>query len=70
MKQARLTDRQLEDLKFRGYTFTAKSYYWQCYEGNIAYRITKSEFMRRSISEPLQNIERVRVYRRGGNVQD
>lgn len=70
MKQARLTDKQLEDLNIRGYTFTAKSYYWQCYDGNIANRITKAEFMSRSISEPFQGIEQVRVYRRGGNVQN
>lgn len=70
MKQVRLTDKQLEDLNIRGYTFTARSYYWKCYDGNIVCRITKDEFMRRSITEPFQNIELVRVYRRGGNVQD
>ncbi len=70
MKQVRLTDKQLEDLNKRGYTFTEKSYYWTCYGGNIANRITKAEFMSRGISEPFQSIEQVRVYRRGGNVQD
>lgn len=70
MKQVRLTDKQLEDLNKRGYTFTAKSYYWMVYEGNIANRITKAEFMSRSIAEPFQSIEQVRVYRRGSRVQD
>lgn len=64
MKQARLTDKQLEDLNLRGYTFTAKSYYWQCYEGNVANRITRAEFCGRSIGEPLNGVEYVRVYRR------
>lgn len=70
MKQARLTDKQFEELNDRGCTFTAKSYYWQCYDGNIANRITKAEFMSRRITEPFQNIEYVRVYRRKGSVQD
>lgn len=64
MRQARLTDEQFDELQQRGYTFTAKSYYWMCCEGNIANRITKAEFMRRSIAEPFQGIEQVRVYRK------
>lgn len=64
MKQVRLTDEQFDELKQKGHTFTAKSYYWQCSEGNIANRITKAEFMSRSIAEPFQNVEQVRVYRK------
>lgn len=64
MKQVRLTDEQFDELQNKGYTFTAKSYYWVCYEGNIANRITKAEFMSRSIAEPFQSIEQVRVYRK------
>lgn len=64
MKQVRLTDEQFDELQKKGYTFTAKSYYWMCYEGNIANRITKAEFMCRSIAEPFQSIEQVRVYRK------
>lgn len=70
MKQVKLTVKQLEELYNRGYTFTAKSYYWMCYDGNIANRITKAEFLSRSIAEPFQSIEQVRVYRRGSGVQD
>lgn len=70
MKQARLTAKQFEELNDRGYTFTAKSYYWMVYDGNVANRITKAEFMSRSIAEPFQSIEYVRVYRRKDNVQD
>ena len=64
MKQARLTIKQWDELQSDGYTFTAKSYYWQCYEGNVANRITRAEFYGRSIGEPLQGVEFVRVYRR------
>lgn len=70
MKQARLTNKQLVELNLRGYTFTAKSYYWMFCEGNIANRITKAEFRVRSIAEPFQGIEQVRVYRRESRVQD
>lgn len=64
MKQVKLTVKQLDELYNRGYTFTAKSYYWQCYEGNVANRITRAEFYGRGIGEPLQGVEYVRVYRR------
>lgn len=64
MRQARLTDEQLDELQQKGYTFTAKSYYWMCYEGNIANRITKEEYMTRDVSEPFRGIEQVRVYRK------
>lgn len=64
MKQVLLTDEQFDELEQKGYTFTAKSYYWKCYEGNVVNRITKAEFMSRSIAEPFQSIEQVRVYRK------
>lgn len=64
MKQARLTDKQLADLNLRGYTYTAKSYYWQCCEGNVANRITRAEFCGGGIGEPFRGVETVRVYRR------
>ena len=64
MKQARLTSKQWDGLQREGYTFTRKSYYWKCYEGNVANRITRAEFYGRSIGEPLQGVEYVRVYRR------
>lgn len=64
MKQAMLTEKQYEELQQKGYTFTAKSYYWMCYEGNVANRIPKEEFMTRDASEPLQSVEQVRVYRK------
>lgn len=70
MKQALLTAKQYDELNKRGYVFTAKSYYWIVYEGNVANRITKAEFMSRSIAEPFQSIEYVRVYRRKSHVQD
>lgn len=70
MKRAGLTAKQFEELNDRGYTFTSKSYYWIVYEGNIANRITKAEFMSRSIAEPFRSIEQVRVYRRDSRVQD
>lgn len=64
MKQVKLTIKQLDELYNNGYTFTSKSYYWQCYDGNVANRITRAEFCSRSIGEPFQGIEYVRVYRR------
>ena len=64
MKQVRLTDEQFDELDLKGYTFTAKSYYWKCYEGNVANRITKEEYMTRDVSEPFRSIEQVRVYRK------
>lgn len=62
MKQVRLTVEQFDELEQRGHTFTAKSYYWKCFEGNVANRITKEEYMTREISEPFHSIEQVRVY--------
>lgn len=64
MRQVRLTDEQFDELEQKGCTFTAKSYYWKCFEGNVVNRITKEEYMTRDISEPFRNIEQVRVYRK------
>lgn len=64
MRQARLTDEQFDELEQKGYTFTEKSYYWQCCEGNVANRINKEEYMTRDVSEPFRSIEQVRVYRK------
>lgn len=64
MKQAKLSVKQLDELYNRGYTFTAKSYYWQCYEGNVANRIKRAALYGRCIGEPLHSVEYVRVYRR------
>ena len=64
MKQAMLAEKQFDELQLKGYTFTARSYYWKFDEGNIANRITKDEFRSRSIAEPFQDVEQVRVYRK------
>jgi len=64
MKRVKLTGKQLDELYNRGYTFTAKSYYWQCYGGNLANRISKAEYLSRGIAEPLRGVEQVRIYKR------
>lgn len=65
MKQARLTHDQIEDLNRNGYTFTRRHYYWTMWEyTNIVNRITRKEFLTRSIAEPLQGVEQVRIYER------
>lgn len=65
MKQARLTHDQIDDLYRKGYTFTNSYYYWTVWEGtNIVNRITREEFMARSIAEPLSGVEQVRIYER------
>lgn len=66
MKQAKLTNDQIEDLNRNGYTFTRMSYYWTVGEDtNIVNRVTRAEFMERSIDEPLHGVEQVRIYKRG-----
>ena len=67
MKQAILTAEQWDGLQRNGYTFTERSYYWRSQDGSIVHRITREEFCRRSIAEPLQGVEQVRVYRRNKN---
>lgn len=65
MKQAKLTREQIEDLYRKGYTFTNSYYYWTVWEDtNIVNRITRAEFMARSIAEPLRGVEQVRIYER------
>ena len=65
MKQARLTHAQIEELYRKGYTFTRQHYYWILWEHtNIVNRITRAEFMARSITEPLRGVEQVRIYER------
>jgi hypothetical protein len=65
MKQAKLTREQIADLYRKGYTFTKSYYYWTaCEDANIANRITRAEFMARSIAEPLLGVEQVRIYER------
>lgn len=65
MKQARLTHDQIEDLHRKGYTFTSCFYYWKvCDDTNIVNRITRAEYIDRSIDEPLQGVEQVRIYER------
>lgn len=67
MKQVKLTIKQLDELYNNGYTFTTKSYYWMCHDGNIANRITKAEFFSRDVAEPLQGVEQIRIYERCKN---
>ena len=65
MKQARLTHEQIDDLNRKGYTFTRRHYYWTvCEDTNIVNRITRAEFMARTIAEPLRGVEQVRIYER------
>lgn len=65
MKQAKLTREQIDDLYRKGYTFTKFYYYWTVWEDtNIVNRITRAEFMVRSIAEPLRGVEQVRIYER------
>lgn len=65
MKQARLTHSQIEDLYRKGCTFTRSHYYWTVLDGvNIVNRVTRAEFMARSIAEPLCGVEQVRIYER------
>lgn len=67
MKQAKLTHDQIKDLYTYGYTVTRRYYYWTVWEEtNIVNRITRAEFMARSISEPLHGVEQVRIYERKG----
>lgn len=66
MKQIKLTHDQIEDLRRSGCTFTRNFCYWiVCDDTNIVNRVTRSEFMERSIAEPLRGVEQVRVYERG-----
>lgn len=65
MKQAKLTHDQIEDLHRNGYTFTRRFYYWVvCDDTNIVNRITRSDFISRSIAEPLHGVEQIRIYGR------
>lgn len=65
MKQAKITHEQIEDLYRNGYIFTKYYYYWTVWEDtNIVNRVTRAEFMERSITEPLRGVEQVRIYRR------
>lgn len=65
MKQARLTHDQIDYLYRKGYTFTKSYYYWTVWEDtNIVNRVTRAEFMARSIAEPLRGVEQVRIYER------
>jgi hypothetical protein len=65
MKQVKLTREQINDLNTKGYTFTSYYYYWTVWEDtNIVNRITRAEFMARSIAEPLHGVEQVRIYER------
>lgn len=65
MKQVKLTHEQIDDLHREGYTFTNSYYYWTVWEDtNIVNRITRKEFMARSIAEPLSGVEQVRIYER------
>lgn len=64
-KQANLTREQIDDLHRKGYTFTKSYYYWTVWEDtNIVNRITRAEFLARSIAEPLRGVEQVRIYER------
>lgn len=66
MKQAKLTHDQIEDLHINGHTFTNRFYYWAvCDDTNIVNRITREEFISRSIAEPLQGVEQIRIYEKG-----
>ena len=66
MKQAKLTHDQIEDLHRNGYTFTNRCYYWTVCDGaNIVNRITRAEFISRSIAEPLQGVDQIRIYEKG-----
>lgn len=65
MKQVKLTGKQLDELYNRGYIFTNSYYYWTVWEDrNLVNRITRAEFMARSIAEPLRGVEQVRIYKR------
>ena len=65
MKQAKLTHDQIEDLHRNGYTFTSRFYYWKVRDDtNIVNRITRAEYIARSIAEPLHGVEQIRIYRR------
>lgn len=65
MKQAKLTHDQIEDLHRNGYIFTSRFYYWiVCDDANIVNRITRAEYIARSIAEPLHGVEQVRIYGR------
>lgn len=68
MKQVKLKSEHIDDLKRNGYTFTNSYYYWTVFENtNIVNRITRAEFMERSITEPLHGVEQVRIYKRRFN---
>ena len=65
MKQAKLTREQIDDLYRKGCTFTKSYYYWTVgVDTNIVNRITRAEFMARSVAEPLLGVEQVRIYER------
>ena len=63
MKQAKLTHEQIEKLHRNGYVFTRRFYYWGLFEDtNIVNRVTRAEFLARSIAEPLHGVEQIRIY--------
>lgn len=65
MKQAKLTHEQIEELYRKGYTFTNRYYYWTVLENtNIVNRISRAEFMSRTIAQPIYGIQQVRIYER------
>ena len=64
MKQAKLTRDQIGDLHRNGYTFTRRYYWVVCDDTNIVNRITREEFISRSIAEPLHGVEQIRIYER------
>lgn len=66
MKQAKLTHEQIEDLHRNGHTLTNRYYYWTEWEDtNIVNRVSRAEFMSRSIAQPIYGIQQVRIYERG-----
>lgn len=65
MKQVKLNHQRIDELHSNGYTFTKSYYYWTVWErNNIVNRVTRAEFMTRSIAEPFRGIEQVRIYER------
>ena len=65
MKQAKLTHEQIEELHSKGYTFTNRYYYWIVWENtNIVNRISRAEYMSRTIAQTIYGIQQVRIYER------
>ena len=65
MKQVKLSHDRIIELHTYGYTVTKSYYYWTVYENtNIVNRITRAEFISRSITEPLHGVEQIRIYER------